>query len=91
MIGIDGKYHIVGDKIVNSFNGNIIPEDEPLFLLRGRDRLALATLHEYQQLCIEDDCTKFHLDGVDQIIKAFQRFRYNFPERMKQPGCTEGK
>lgn len=91
MVVIDEKYRVVGDKIINSFNGSVIPDDEPLFLLRGRDRLALVTLKDYKQSCIEEGCTKFHLEGIDRLIVAFEKFSLAYPKRMKQPGITEGK
>lgn len=89
---IDPKYHIEGEKIINTYNGQEIPEDEPLMLFRARDNCALAgALIPYKQECIESECTKFHIAGSDDRIDAFTKFAKEYPERMKQPGITEGK
>jgi hypothetical protein len=86
---IDTKFHIEGEEILAS-NGVAIPDDEPLFLLRARDHLALPLLKEYQRLCIADGCTDFQLNGIQAIIEVFTDFRNEHPERMKQPGITRG-
>lgn len=41
------KYKIVNGKIVNRASGEAIPDDEPIFILRARDKHALATLEAY--------------------------------------------
>jgi hypothetical protein len=87
---IDGKFAIVDDKIVNPA-GDPIPDDEPLFLLRARDHLAIDTLLAYRALSIRDNCTDYHLDGISDALHRFQEFKREHPERMKQPGITRGK
>lgn len=87
---IDPKFHISGDEIIKTSNGQPVPEDEPLFLLRGRDHLAVLLLKLYLLLSERDDCTDFHLDGVRERIEAFEKFRDQHPVRMKQPGVTRG-
>lgn len=67
-----------------------IPDDEPLILFRARDYLALPTLRHYYKLAVVDSCTDFHLDGIEDRITVFTYFAKNHPERMKQPGSTEG-
>ena len=44
---IDSKFHVDGDKIVKTTNDEVLPEDEPLFLVRARDRLAMSLLVHY--------------------------------------------
>lgn len=88
---VDGKYFLEGDKIIKGTNGQEIPRDEPLFLLRARDHLAVALLWEYRRLATSDGCTQYHIDGIDTCIEKFAQFALNFPERMKQPGITLGK
>jgi trehalose-6-phosphate synthase len=68
-----------------------IPIDEPLLLFRARDRHVLAMLQRYRELCVLDGCTDYHLKGIDNRLEAFRRFREEHPERMKQPGITEGR
>ena len=97
---IDGKYHIeasIGDdgttviNIVKTSNGQIIPEDEPLMLFRGRDRLAVPMSENYKQLCVEDGCVEQHIQSAQVCVDLFKKFAQEHPERMKQPGCTLGK
>ncbi len=87
---IDPKFHVDGDRIVKTSNGEAIPDDEPLMLFRARDNQALRMLHGYRLLCVLEGCTDFHLSGIDNRIAAFQAFVNDHPERMKQPGVTRG-
>lgn len=103
--GQDGTIHYIKHKITQKFattttgeiikmsNGEILnPEEEPLFLLRARDRLALPTLDvDYRRRSIEDGCNDFHMGLLDNDVKAFKLFKWKFPERMKQPSITRGK
>ncbi len=98
---IDGKFTI-GDKyiggkdglamegfeIINKASGEAIPPDEPLFLLRGRDALAVMTLLAYKRNAISAKCNDLHIAGCNQVIQYFQDFAALHPERMKQPGIT---
>lgn len=84
---IDGKFGVLGDRLVNLVSGEAIPEDEPLFLLRARDHHALRILTYYRGVASED-CNDLHLAGIQQVIDKFSRFAKEHPERMKQPGLT---
>lgn len=77
-------------QIVKSSSGEPIPDEEPLILFRGRDRLAVEMLRHYRALAVADGCTQFHLDGIDNRIEQFDTFARAYPERMKQPGITRG-
>jgi len=87
---IDEKFSTTGE-IVKRSNGELVPEDEPLFLLRARDRLAVRMLLVYEALSKEDGCNDFHFEHLDKDIEAFKIFREEHPERMKQPSVTRGK
>lgn len=87
----DGKFAIVENKIIKMSNGEVIPEEEPIIIMRGRDHLALAVLNFYYDISVSDGCTGYQLEGVKGRIKAFEDFKAKYPERMKQPGITEGK
>ncbi len=97
---IDGKYHVevfeVGDgthecRIVKTSNGQAIPEDEPTFLFRARDYLAVRALEAYREACINDGCLPEHLSSLGEVISRFKRFAKEYPEKMKQPGVTRGR
>jgi hypothetical protein len=93
---IDPKFHIVTGsyagrfEIVKTSNGEPIPDDEPLILFRARDRNALATLKYYRQVCKADGCNDFQMEGIENRIAAFEKFRDEQTQRMKQPGITRG-
>lgn len=88
---IDTKYHVEGDQIIKTGNGQPIPDDEPMILFRAKDRLAIPMLRAYRAICVEDGCTDYHLNGLDKLIQDFGTFKEAHPERMKQPGSTMGK
>ena len=87
-MNIDGKFSCDGEKIFNTVSGEPIPDNEPRFLLRARDEVALYALRIYREECIEFGCNDLHLAGIDNRIKAFEDFAVQHPERMKQPGIT---
>lgn len=77
--------------VVKTSNNERIPDDEPVFLFRGRDRLAVPVLLYYRDLAIQDGCNDYMLNRVNTDLVAFEEFKERFPERMKQPGVTRGK
>jgi len=94
---IDAKYHIEvrerldGEErpeIVKTATGVAIPDWEPLFLLRARDRLALPLLHKYLSLCEEDRCTQEQIQALIGVIAGFSDFFVGYNHLMKQPGIT---
>ena len=93
---IDGKYHaevLGGDivRIVKTATGEVVPHDEPLFLIRGKDLLAVRALAYYQSLCIEYGCTDWQIEAMERTCREFLEFAQTHPERMKQPGVTRGR
>jgi hypothetical protein len=67
-----------------------IPEDEPIFILRGQDDLAMHTVTRYRNTAdsIEDNSVKPDqdwLDGMDGVIAKFAEFRNANPDRMHVP------
>lgn len=71
-------------------NGEAIPEDEPVFVLRARDMFALSALEYYTGVCRGAGCTAYQLDGMARQIRRFKEFAAQHPERIKEPGITEG-
>ncbi len=82
---IDPKFHIENDQIIKTSNGEVVPEDEPLMLIRARDHLSVALLLHYRVLSLDEGCTTNHLVGVEDCIREFLNFAHEHPERMKQP------
>jgi hypothetical protein len=95
---IDGKFEIQVDThthrgveqqdivIANIVSGKEIPEDEPMFLLRARDEVAIGVLKFYLVCCKDNGCNDLHLAGIKQVIDRFEKFTTCYPERMKEPG-----
>ena len=91
MLKIDEKFHLEGETIVKTSNGEVLnPVAEPLIVFRGRDKLALPMLDYYRYLCAQDRCTDYQLDVLYRRIAMFRKFKDNNPGSMKQPGVTKG-
>jgi hypothetical protein len=75
------KYKILNGQLVKRIGEKPIPDDEPLFILRAKDRKALAVLVAYNII----------LDNLDQkaevtkSINDFRKFQENHPDRMSEP------
>lgn len=75
------KYGIRNGRIVNRRSGVPIPDDEPIFIFRAKDRLAVRTLTAYFS-AIEDP---EHARAVAGRLEDFKQFAREHPERMKDP------
>ncbi len=73
------KYGIRDGQIVNRESGASIPDDEPIFIFRAKDRLAVRILTAYFS-AIEDP---EHARAVAVRLEDFKRFAKEHPERMK--------
>ena len=73
------KYGIRDGQIVNRGSGAAIPDDEPIFIFRAKDRLAVRILTAYFS-AIEDP---EHARAVVASLEDFKRFAKEHPERMK--------
>lgn len=78
------KYKIKGS-IINRQSGNPIPDDEPIFILRGRDMTAVDMLMFYLSRVKTEGCPTEHLHAVQKRIDQFQVFATKNPDRMKKP------
>ena len=87
----DLKYVPIGDQIVKRSTGEPIPEDEPVFMLRGRDILAIATIRVYLSAALAYPCTEEHCQAVERVLERFYEFRKLHRDRMKEPGITRNQ
>jgi hypothetical protein len=87
---IDSKFHIENDEIIKTSNNSVVSKDEPLFLVRARDYLALNLLRYYAKISGADSCNDYHMHGLSKTIEEFEEFKIKNPEKMKQPGVTRG-
>lgn len=89
---VGNRFVIRNGELIKISNGERIPEEEPLFLFRGRDHLAFPTLNlDYRTRCFNDGCNDYIMNLLDESVEQFKKFAHKFPERMKQPGVTRGK
>lgn len=71
-------------RLVNRATGEPIPDDEPVFVLRGKDLLAIDVLQAYQShVYVSGDLGQ--AGAVNQRIADFIDFANAHPERMKSP------
>jgi hypothetical protein len=78
-------------QIIKTSNGVPVPDDEPLFVIRGRDRLAIKAVKAYRQLAIEDGVDPDRIKLIDMRIAEYEQFAEDNPLSMKQPGITKGR
>ena len=75
------KYKIMDGKLVKRIGEKPIPEEEPVFIFRAKDRKALAAMVAYSLI----------LDNLDQkaevtkSVNDFRRFQEEHPEKMAEP------
>lgn len=69
-------------QLFNRKTGNVIPDDEPVFILRARDIHAADTLRNYYAACEIEG----HRKVVYERIVDFNRFAIEHPDRMREPG-----
>lgn len=75
------KYQIIDNKLVKRSNQVPVPDNEPLFIFRAKDRKALATLVAYNMI----------LDNLDQkaevtkSINDFRAYQEMNPDKMAEP------
>ena len=78
----DPKYGINDDGVIcNIATGVPIPNDEPIFILRGKDVLAEQAVAYYLTMV----ATGEHKQAIEHRIQDFKVFRLTHPERMKAP------
>jgi len=79
------KYKIVDGKLVNRQSGEAIPDDEPVFILRARDRHAFGLLQRYAGLAKDEK----HREAVFVRIVQFKNWAEMHPDRMKEPDSQQ--
>ena len=69
---IGEKYEIdSAGSLVKSATGEMIPHNEPVFLLRAKDKTAVSTLTAYASLCEESGSSPDQVAAVHRAIAAF--------------------
>lgn len=81
---IDGKYAVSGP-IMNVRKGEVIPEDEPLVLMRGRDRLVPTALDHYWMLRQQAGAETGAQNRLAQTIIEMRQWQDANPGRTRLP------
>jgi hypothetical protein len=74
----DVDYH---NRIMNRETCEPIPDDEPIFILRAKDKNAALAIAYYKKLCANEK----HQEDVNRRLHDFVEFAHNHPERMSEP------
>jgi hypothetical protein len=80
---IDGKYKTDGN--ITKLDGTPLPEDEPLILFRGHDKLLPELLEYYHQLCVKAGSPEVQIQAVEERIAAVKKWQETHPELLKVP------
>lgn len=80
---IDGKYKTSGD--ITKLDNTPIPEDEPLILFRGKDKLLPELLAYYQELCRKAGSPEHQLQLLEERIGTIKEWQTAHPDRLKVP------
>ena len=83
------KFYIENGNVFKT-NGEPVPPEEPIFILRGRDNRALPLLKTYHEMCRLAGCNIWQLEGIAKMIDEFRSFSQDHSDRMKEPGVTKG-
>lgn len=89
----DAKYGVYDELstdvayLANLETGEIIPRDEPTFILRAQDKYAIGAIQEYCRLVTADGTAGNEMTGptAHAAVEAFSQFRDAHPRRMKRP------
>mgnify|MGYP000577875052 CR=1 FL=1 len=73
------KYIAMNDRLYNRASGDPIPDDEPVFILRGRDIHAAYAIELYSELCENYD----HANTVRERASHFRNFAHKHPLYIK--------
>lgn len=75
------------DELLDDFEGRF-PKDEPLFLLRGQDRRALAAVRNYRTMVSYSGGKEPSAElmvGLDTVVDQFEDFQADHSDRVKEP------
>jgi hypothetical protein len=62
-----------------------IPEDEPIFIIRGKDKLATESVDDYLALAAARGCNSTFLKDLESVVSDFERFQARNPDVVKLP------
>lgn len=60
-------------------------EDEPLFIIRGQDVLAIPAIARYQGLAMEAELGEDFINGLNNSVALFATWQTDNPEAVRKP------
>jgi len=82
-------FHIDGEQLVKTSNGQPVPEDEPVFIIRARDKNAVETLTHYIWLCRMSSTPEDRIADLYEVVDRFKS--YANTHQTKTPGWSHGQ
>lgn len=62
-----------------------IKQDIPAFVICGTDACAIEAIKEYANVAIEKGCNQEFINDMVLVIREFERFQEDEPEKVKIP------
>lgn len=84
-MGFDAKY----GKVITEHGD--IPDDEPVIVFRGRDRLVVSMLDTYLTLCASAGSPQRHLDLIQSSREDIRAWQAAHPERTRTPDSERSR
>lgn len=79
---VDGEGNPLPEaRIANRETGDVIPDEEPIILFRGKDKHAVTVINSYAAMCRNDE----HYAAVEQRVQQFREFQNENPSRVREP------
>lgn len=80
---IGGKYRTDGDITKN--DGTPIPDNEPLMLFRGQDRLLPDLIDQYAEMCASAGGLEENIQALKEKAESVREWQRNNPDSVKTP------
>lgn len=84
-MGYDRKY----GKVTTEYGD--IPDDEPVIVFRGRDKMVPAMLRFYLDLCSTNGSPQRHLDLVQLAAAGIIRWQVEHKDQARQPDSERSR
>lgn len=83
------RFHIADGRLVKTSNGQPVPEDEPVFIIRGRDELAVGVILDYLNRARQAGCDEGFLSELSDLCVEFSVYARD--RQRKLPNVTRGR
>lgn len=62
-----------------------VPDDEPVFVIRGRDAIGPRSVESYAVRASGAGCDREFIDGVNAVAASMKKYQDDNPELVKRP------